>query len=465
MRKPAQLHQNGYAVSRDLTPVLVCTEKLKPLGRETRRHPRRQLDKLAASLAEYGFAVPIVVDVDSRVVAGWGLVLAARQLGLPQVPAVTITDLNEARLRLLRLAMNRLGEDSSWDDESLRLEFSDILSLDTNIDLQISGFEMGEIDIRLRSSADDEEDEIPRIDQRSPAITKPGDVWVLDQHRIVCDDALKAETYSRLLGDEQAQMIFTDPPWNVPIEGHVSGLGTVKHSEFAMASGEMSSAQFQTFLATTLGHAARHAVDGSLHFVCIDWRHIKELLGAATDLYSEVKNLCIWNKSNGGMGSLYRSKHELIFVFKRGRSAHINNIELGRFGRNRTNVWDYPSQNTLTNSAKGKLLLHPTCKPVGLVADAIRDCSNLNGIVLDPFGGAGTTLIAAERTGRRARLIEIEPRFVDCTVRRWQQVTGRTAVHAETSQPFGTKEVSETTDSETGQRVDARPIMGADHGR
>ena len=193
-------------------PVLVCTEKLKPLGRETRRHPRRQLDKLAASLAEYGFAVPIVVDVDSRVVAGWGLVLAARQLGLPQVPAVTITDLDEAKLRLLRLAMNGLGENSSWDDESLRLEFSDILSLDTNIDLQISGFEMGEIDIRLRSSADDEEDEIPRIDQRSPAITKPGDVWVLDQHRMVCDDALKAETYSRLLGDEQAQMIFSDPP-------------------------------------------------------------------------------------------------------------------------------------------------------------------------------------------------------------------------------------------------------------
>jgi DNA modification methylase len=465
MRKPPGLHQNGYAVSRDLTPVLVCTEKLKPLGRETRRHPRRQLDKLAASLAEYGFAVPIVVDVDSRVVAGWGLVLAARQLGLPQVPAVIITDLDEAKLRLLRVALNRLGEDSSWDDDNLKLEFSDILALDTNIDLQISGFEMGEIDVRLRASADEDEDEIPRVDQRSPAITKTGDVWVLDQHRIVCDDALKAETYTRLLGDELAQMIFTDPPWNVPIEGHVSGLGAVKHAEFAMASGEMSSAEFQTFLATTLGHAGLHAVDGSLHFVCLDWRHIKELLGATADLYTEMKNLCIWNKSNAGMGSLYRSKHELVFVFKKGKAPHINNIELGRFGRNRTNVWEYPGQNTLNNSAKGKLSLHPTCKPVGLVADAMRDCSNLNGIVLDPFGGAGTTLIAAERTGRRARLIEIEPRFVDCTVRRWQQLTGRTAVHAETGLPFGTKEVSETTDTETGQRVDARPTTGVDHDR
>jgi DNA modification methylase len=465
MRKPPRLHENGYAVSRDLTPVLVCTEKLKPLGRETRRHPRRQLDKLAASLDEFGFVLPIIIDADSRVVAGWGLVLAARQLGLPQVPAVTVTDLDEAKLRLLRLALNRLGEDSSWDDESLRLEFSDILSLDTNIDLQISGFEMGEIDIRLRASPDDEEDEIPRIDQRSPAITKPGDIWVLDQHRLACGDALQAENYSRLLEDEPAQMVFTDPPWNLPIEGHVSGLGAVKHAEFAMASGEMSAVEFETFLATTLGHAARNAVDGSIHFVVIDWRHIKELLGATANLYTEMKNLCIWNKSNAGMGSLYRSKHELVFVFKKGKAPHINNIELGRFGRNRTNVWDYPGQNTLSNSAKGKLSLHPTCKPVGLVADAMRDCSNLNGIVLDPFGGAGTTLIAAERTGRRARLIEIEPRFVDCTVRRWQQVTGRTAVHAETSQPFGTKEVSETADSETGQLVDSSPTIGVDHDR
>ena len=465
MRKPAQLHQNGYAVSRDLTPVLVCTEKLKPLGRETRRHPRRQLDKLAASLDEFGFVLPVIIDLDGQVVAGWGLVLAARQLGLAQVPAVTITDLDQAKLRLLRLALNRLGEDSSWDADALTLEFSDVLALDTNIDLQISGFEMGEIDIRLRASPDDEEDEIPRIDQQLPPITRSGDIWVLDQHRIVCGDALQAENYSCLLGDERAQMVFTDPPWNVAIEEHVSGLGAIKHAEFAMASGEMSSAEFETFLATALGHTTQHAADGSIHFVCLDWRHIKELLGATADLYTEVKNLCIWNKSNAGMGSLYSSKHELIFVFKKGKAPHINNIELGRFGRNRSNVWDYPGQNTLSNSAKGKLSLHPTVKPVALVADALRDCSNLNGIVLDPFGGAGTTLIAAERTGRRARLIEIEPRFVDCTVRRWQQLTGRTAVHAETGVPFGTTEVSDTSGNETGQSADARPIRGMDHGR
>ncbi|MBR1237470.1 DNA methyltransferase [Bradyrhizobium sp. AUGA SZCCT0182] len=463
MRKPRPVHQNGYAVSRDLTSVLVCTEKLKPLGRETRRHPRRQLDKLAGSLAEFGFVLPIIIDLDCQVVAGWGLVLAARKLGLAQVPAVTITDLDEAKLRLLRLALNRLGEDSSWADDTLKLEFSDVLTLDTNIDLQISGFEMAELDVRLRPSADDEEDEIPRIDQQYRPITKPGDIWVLDQHRIVCGDALQAENYTRLLGDEHAQMLFTDPPWNVPIKGHVSGLGAVKHAEFAMASGEMSSVEFESFLATALGHAARHAVDGSIHFVVIDWRHVKDLLGATAETYTEMKNLCIWNKSNAGMGSFYRSKHELVFVFKKGKAPHINNIELGRFGRYRSNVWDYPGQNTLNNSAKGKLSLHPTCKPVALVADTMRDCSKMNGIVLDPFGGAGTTLIAAERTGRRARLIEIEPRFVDCTVRRWQQLTGRIAVHAETGVPFGTTEASEA-DIGSGQRV-TLPIMGADHGR
>ena len=259
--------------------------------------------------------------------------------------------------------------------------------------------------------------------------------------------------------------MFTDPPWNIPIARNVSGLGAIKHAEFAMASGEMSSAEFEIFLATTLGHAARYAIDGSLHFVCMDWRHIKELLCATADLYTETKNLCIWNKSNSGMGSLYRSKHELVFVFKRGKAAHINNIELGRFGRHRSNVWDYPSQNTLTNSPKGKLSLHPTVKPVALVADAVRDCSNLNGIVLDPFGGAGTTLIAAERTERRARLMEIEPRFVDCTVRRWQQLTGKIAVHAETGVSFGTTETSATGDNDSGDCRDGCPIKAVDHER
>lgn len=271
--------KNGFAVSRDLNPILVRTGTLKPLGRETRRHPRRQLNKLAASLDEFGFVLPVIVDGEQRVVAGWGLVLAARQLGLPEVPAVTIADLDDGRLRLLRLALNRLGEDSSWDTEALSLEFSDVLALDEKIDLQISGFEMGEIDARLLA-AEDEEDELPPIEAGAP-VTGPNDTWILGDHRLHCGNALEANSYDRLLGDQRAAMVFTDPPYNVEIDGHVSGLGRTRHAEFAMASGEMSPTEFETFLATAIGHASRYALDGSIHFVCMDWRRIKELLAAA----------------------------------------------------------------------------------------------------------------------------------------------------------------------------------------
>jgi hypothetical protein len=222
--------------------------------------------------------------------------------------------------------------------------------------------------------------------------------------------------------------VFADPPFNVPIDGHASGLGKVKHKDFASASGELSPAQFEDFLFKALGHAANRSLDGAIHFICMDWRHLGEILGAGQKLYSELKNLCVWNKTNGGMGSLYRSKHELVFVYKVGKGPHINNVALGKNGRNRYNVWDYAGQNALGATSKRKLDLHPTVKPVGLVADAIRDCSNLGGIILDPFGGSGTTIIAAERTKRNARLIEIEPRYVDVTIERWERLTGLKAV-------------------------------------
>ena len=231
-------------------------------------------------------------------------------------------------------------------------------------------------------------------------------------------------------------MVFADPPYNVAIDGNVSGLGAVKHADFVMASGELSSPEFQKFLNTSLGHGAASSIDGAIHFICTDWRHMKEMLGAGEEIYSELKNLCIWNKSNAGMGSLYRSKHELIFVFKVGKGAHTNNIALGRYGRHRTNVWDYVSQNALNGTSKSKLSLHPTIKPIAMIADAIRDCTKHGGVILDPFGGAGTTLVAAERTGRRARLIEIDPIFVDVSIERWQRLTGGTAMHADTGQPF-----------------------------
>jgi hypothetical protein len=450
---------NGFALSRDLNPKLVRADALKPLGRQTRKHPPSQIRKLQSSIAEFGFVLPIVVDADNRVIAGWGLVLAARKAGLDEVPAITIADLDDPKLRLLRLALNRLGEESSWEFDALSLEFSEIFEIDCNVDLQLSGFEMGEIDMAFARSANDEEDELPQIDETVMPISKVGDLWLLGEHRLLCSDALSSQSYERLLGNEQAQMTFTDPPWNIPIAGNVSGLGATKHEDFAMACGEMSAAEFEAFLHTALGHAARQSADGSIHFLCMHWSKMRELLAATDGLYSELKALCFWNKTNAGMGSLYRSRHELVFVFKKGQAPHINNVELGRYGRNRSNVWDYPGQNVLNAGSKSKLSIHPTAKPVGLVADAIRDCSNRNGIILDPFGGAGSTLIAAERTGRKARLIEVEPRFVDATVKRWQTVTGKTAINEATGARFGSESEPSPATPETD--ADLAPVEGA----
>jgi 16S rRNA G966 N2-methylase RsmD len=394
------------------------------------------LAKLASSLERFGFVLPILIDADSRVVAGWGLVLAARRLGLVEVPAVTLTDLTEAELRALRLALNRIADDAAWDPEALSLEFADLIQIEPEIELQITGFEAGEIDALLGGSGIDQEDELPEVEDDLTTVTEPGDLWILGEHRIYCGDALNPDSYARVLATDQAEMVFTDPPYNVPVAGNVSGLGAVKHRDFAMGSGELSSEQFQHFLRTSLGLAASRSMNGAIHFVCMDWRHMRELTAAGDHIYSELKNVCVWNKSNAGMGSLYRSKHELVFVFKVGKNPHINNVALGKWGRNRTNVWDYVSQNSLSGTKKSKLSLHPTVKPVAMIADAICDCSNRGGLILDPFGGAGTTLIAAERTGRRASLIELDPVFADVTIERWQRLTGRSAIHADSGRPF-----------------------------
>jgi hypothetical protein len=434
--RPIRRRSNGHALSRDLTPRLVPVPACKPLGRESRKHSPQQVRKLAASLDRFGFVLPILIDPEGRVVAGWGLVLAARQLGLGEVPAVSLTDLSDAELRVLRLALNRITDDAAWDRESLALEFSELLEIAPQIDLEISGFEMGEIDVLLDGSGLDQEDELSPINAGAKPVSRVGDLWVLGEHHLFCGDALHTESYAHVLGADKADMMFADPPYNVPVAGHVSGLGAVKHADFAMASGELTSAEFQSFLRTALGHAASRSIDGAIHYICMDWRHQREVLAAGEDVYSKLMNLCVWNKSNAGVGSLYRSKHELIFVFKVGKGAHTNNIALGRHGRHRSNVWDYISQNTLNRTAKSKLALHPTCKPVAMIADAMRDCSNRGGLILDPFGGAGTTLIAAEQTGRRARVIELDPIFVDASIERWQRLTGCTALHADSGQPF-----------------------------
>ena len=238
------------------------------------------------------------------------------------------------------------------------------------------------------------------------------------------------------MAGERARLVFTDPPYNVPIDGYVGGHGGVKHREFKMASGEMTAAEFEHFLGTVFGNLASASIDGALHFICMDWRHLGEVTKAASGVYSELKNLCVWNKNNGGMGSFYRSKHELVFVYKVGTAPHLNMVELGKHGRYRTNVWDYAGVNTFRSGRDAELEMHPTVKPTALVIDAIKDCSRRGDIVLDAFSGSGTTIMAAHKSRRRARAIELDPLYVDVAIRRWQSYTGQTATMAVTAESF-----------------------------
>lgn len=303
-----------------------------------------------------------------------------------------------------------------------------LAALDLDYDLSITGFDLPEIDLLLDEAGADisANADIVSDVEPGPAVSRPGDVWLIGDHKLLCDDALDAASYERLLGENRAQMVFTDPPYNVPIAGHVSGLGQIQHREFAMATREMSREAFTTFLMTVYRHLAHFSVDGSLHYLCMDWRHMGEMLTAGEAVHSDLKNLCVWAKTNGGMGSLYRSQHELVFVFKAGTAPHINNVELGHYGRNRTNIWSYPGVNSF-GGQREDLALHPTVKPVALVADALRDGSHRGGIVLDAFAGSGSTLVAAEQTGRRGRAIELDPLYCDVIVRRMKAVCGMDA--------------------------------------
>lgn len=328
------------------------------------------------------------------------------------------------------LADNKLALNAGWDREVLAIELQALVDLE--FDMELTGFSLAEIDLALDeareadpAAGDAAHDAVP--DMVGPAVSRLGDLWLLGRHRLLCGDARNSQDYAILLGAEKADLVFTDPPYNVPIDGHVSGLGKVRHREFAFASGEMSEAQFTVFLTETLSAASAAMRDGAIAFVCMDWRHMSELLAAGHEAFTELKNLVVWNKTNGGMGTFYRSKHELIFVFKKGTAEHTNSFGLGDTGRYRTNVWDYAGISSMTASRGEELAMHPTVKPVALVADAIRDCSRRGEVVLDAFGGSGSTLIAAEKTGRSARLIEFDPLYCDTIIRRWERLTGKRA--------------------------------------
>lgn len=418
---------------------------LKPYAHNARTHSKKQIKQIASSIERFGFVNPVLIGNDGEIIAGHGRVEAAKQLGLKTVPTLALSHLSETERRAYVLADNKLALNAGWDREILAIELQGLVDLD--FDVELTGFSLAEIDFALDEAGeadpdapDAAEDAVP--DVTGPAVSRMGDVWVLGRHKLVCGDARSSDDYARLLGNERVDMVFTDPPYNVAIDGNVCGLGSVKHREFAFASGEMSEMQFTQFLEASLSAMGSVMRDGAIAFVCMDWRHMGELLVAGKSAFTELKNLIVWNKTNGGMGAFYRSKHELIFVFKQGTAPHTNSFGLGETGRYRTNVWDYAGISSISASRGDELAMHPTVKPVAMIADAIRDCSKRGEIILDGFGGSGSTLMAAEKTGRCARLIEYDPIYCDTIVRRWQAYTGKLAMLGGSQQKFD--EVDET---------------------
>jgi hypothetical protein len=413
---------------------------LKPAKRNARTHSEKQIELIANSILHFTLIKPVIIDKRGRIVAGHGVWLAAQKLGLKLIPVIRVSHLSETQLRAYALADNQLATKSGWDRELLSLEFGDLQFAlpEIGLDLTMLGFEVGEIDSVLEDFGDgaaDPADEVPEMED-GPAVAQPGDVFVIGRHRLLVADARDPDAYAQLMQGEVAELGIHDPPYNVRIQGNVGGRGRIKRREFACASGEMDPAQFTVFLKSTLGHCAHHSADGAIHFVFIDWRHVGELLAAGDEVFDDLKNMCVWVKSNAGQGSFYRSQHELVLVFKHGQSPHLNNFGLGASGRTRSNVWRYAGVNSFRAGRMDELKMHPTVKPVAMIADAMRDCSRRGSIVLDAFAGSGTTIMAAEQIGRRAFCMEIDPRYADVAIRRWQGFTKRDAVLESTGQIF-----------------------------
>jgi DNA modification methylase len=419
----------------ELTQRAVGSLSVDP--KNARTHNGKQLAQVGASIQRFGFTNPILADEYGVIIAGHARLAAAINLGLDVVPVIVVGGLSGAERRALALADNKIALNAGWDENLLATELEFLADLQIDLDVSITGFDTVEIDSIIASAKQDNEpaEEVP-LSPCGPAVTIIGDVWNLGPHRVICGNALLGTTYAEIMGTDQARMAFLDMPYNVPIGGHVSGLGKNQHREFAMGVGEMSPAEFTVFMTDALLSTVAHCKDGAIIFSCMDWRHLQEMSAAGEAAHLELKNLIVWAKDNGGMGTFYRSAHELIFAFKHGTAKHLNNFGLGEGGRYRTNVWNYPGANTFRRDRDADLAAHPTPKPIALVADAIMDVSHRGDIVLDPFAGSGTTLVAAEKTKRIARLIELDPLYVDGIVRRWLALGDKQAVLASTGQTF-----------------------------
>lgn len=461
----AHLGSDGAATSPHIEQIAI--DDLRPYPANVRTHSKKQIKQVAASIALFGFNGVVVVNAGNMIIAGHGRVEAAKLLGLSHVPCFRLTHLAEAEERAYAIADNKIAINAGWDREALSAELFELspllLSLESPVEIDITGFEMGEIDALLADHQDVEQEPVEEpVAQPSEPVTRPGDLWLLGKHRLLCADALDANSYARLLGDAAIGLVICDPPFNVRITGHVGGRGKRKHEEFAFASGEMGKAEFSAFLRTFLEHTIRVCRKGALIFCFMDWRSIGALCAVGEAIGLELINICIWNKPTPGQGSFYRSAHEMIAVFRKPGAASANNIELGRYGRSRTNVWTYASPNKF-KKADDLLSGHPTPKPIAMIADAIKDASNRGDIVLDSFLGSGTTILAAEKVGRRGYGIEYEPGYCDLSILRWQQFTGRDAVLATTGQSFS--EIWEARCEEPENPTTISPIPTSADGR
>jgi len=406
---------------KNLTITTLPIEALTPYARNTRLHSKNQINKIAKSIQAFGFITPVLIDEDNNLIAGHGRALAAQQLKLIDIPCVTITHLSDDQIKAYRIADNRIALDSSWDNDLLKVELSCLIEHEVNIDL--TGFETPELDLLLLADAVDDDTAhniIPAFD------VSIGDLWALGDHRLLCGDAIDSSGYKKLLGDTVVDMLFSDPPYNVPIKGFVSGNGEVVHKNFAMAAGEMSEDDFIAFLHESLTLSSEYMAADSIAYLFMDWRHLHNLIEVGSSVFDRYLNLCVWDKGRGGMGSFYRSQHEMIAIFSKGK--HQNNIALGKYGRNRTNVWSYPGVSSLKQEDRELLHAHPTVKPLTLLSDAILDCTKRGAVILDPFLGSGSTLLAAEQVGRVAYGIEIDPHYASVALTRFEQMTGITPI-------------------------------------
>jgi DNA modification methylase len=428
MSKPQTKTSEAGAPRRQLS--FLATTSLTPDPENPRKHLKTQVRAVARSIEAFGFNAPILINKHRRIVAGHARYEAAKLLGLAQVPVIFLDHLTETQAKAYRLADNKLTDRSSWDDSKVAAQLKELSELVLDFDIEAVGFELPELDIRIQSlddpDATDHADEF--VAATGPAVSISGDLWLLGAHRLYCGNSLDPTAYAILMNGEKAAAVFTDQPYNLKIDRNVCGSGSIKHREFVMAAGEMTESEFTDFLTTGFRFMRAHTIPGALIYACMDWRHMWEMLAAGRSAEWTLLNLCVWSKTNGGMGSLYRSRHELVFVFRNGKEAHLNNVQLGRFGRSRANVWTYPGVNGFARKgAEDLLALHPTVKPIALVSDAILDCTKRDDVVLDPFLGSGTTILAAERTSRRCFGIEIDPIYVDTAIGRWERLTGQKA--------------------------------------